>query len=142
MLIFKVSFLQESGRLHWAINRKFQPWSVGVGDGLERGEEDQEFVWQLFESTQRSLSALVLWTAEWELKEQYLQNYICISSVHIFVLGSITLSFHLSLICLLFLFVCNFSSSHLIYLPLFNYFPENMLVLFLLIFFLQNHCCC
>lgn len=33
VLIFKVSYPSESGRLQLAINRKFQPWSVGVGYG-------------------------------------------------------------------------------------------------------------
>lgn len=63
MLIFKVSFPSESGRLHWAINRKFQPWSVGVGDGWERSEEDQEFVWQFL----RAPNGLWLIWSAWEL---------------------------------------------------------------------------
>lgn len=85
MLIFKVSFPSESGRLHWAINRKFQPWSVGVGDGWERSEEDQEFVWQYLRAPK---GLWLIWSA-WELpldswmtkKKQCLQYYFCITSL-------------------------------------------------------------
>lgn len=46
---------------------------MGVGDGWERSEEDQEFVWQLFREHPKvsdwfGLHESSLWTVEWETK--------------------------------------------------------------------------
>lgn len=147
VLIFKVIFPKESGRLHWAINRKFQPWSVGVGDGWERSEEDQELVWQLFESTQRSLTGLVCIRApSGQLNEKQKSNILNTIFASALSLPSFaccfftTLTRHPSLfgfVLLCFYAIITLPSYLIFFAPL--HFAQNMLVFFVLTFFSQLH---